>query len=108
MSESIIKFSRSSGNKKKDSEQLQVEEKYIKLQSKHEKAIIFIFTAPEDELNNFYKFFDSLDDLEPVLVDIADTGDVEHYFRGISPIKEVPESSLKQFTATLQLKRELI
>lgn len=110
MAKSLITFRRASGSKKKDKEVLEVETKYVTMQNRRENALIIKFKAPENECRNIYQFFDGFDELEPVMMDIEGTGDVEHYFRGISDIKSTEDVGLplKQFSITLQLKREFI
>lgn len=110
MVESMIIFRRISGSKKKDKKILEVDTKFVTMQSRRENALIINFKAPETECRNIYQFFDGFDELEPVMMDIEGTGDVEHYFRGISPIKSEEDVGfpVKQFSVTLQLKREFI
>ncbi len=110
MTESIINFRRVSGSKKKDKELLQVNTENISMQTRRENALIISFKTPEKESKNIYDFFDSFDELEPILMEIEGTGDVEHYFRGISPIKSMEEEgeSFEEFSVTLQLRREFL
>jgi len=110
MAESSIIFRRGSGSKSKDKETLEVNEEKISMQNRRENALIISFKAPENEAMDVYQFFDNFDELEPVFVDIASAGDVEYYFRGISPVNETndEDESQKQFSVTLQLRREFI
>jgi hypothetical protein len=110
MVESTIIFRRASGSKKKDKEVLQVDTKYVTMQNRRENALIISFKAPETESEDIYQFFDKFEELEPVMMDIEGTGDVEHYFRGISPITSTEDVGLpiNQFSVTLQLRREFI
>ena len=55
---------------------------------------------------NIYNYFENFDELEAVTLEIADAGEVEYYFRGTSPIKDVED--YQQFSVTLQLKREFL
>lgn len=107
MAESTIKFRKDSGSKSKDKELLEVNENNMSLQNSHENALIISFITPENEATNIYQFFENFDDLEPIFVDIASAGDVEYYFRGISPlIKE--DQDQNKFSVTLQLRREFL
>lgn len=110
MAESSIKFRRNSGSRLKDKESLEVSEENVSMQNRRENALIISFKAPETESMGIYEFFDNFDELEPVFVNIADAGDVEYAFRGLSPVNEVNEEgqSLKQFSVTLQLRREFL
>ena len=104
-----IVFHRVSGSKKKDVS-LNVDEKFISLQNRREGAMIVKFKGPEDKIMEIYHFFDGLDEMETVPVDIDNTGAVEHYFRGTSPIEDDTDEDfpIKKFNVTLQLRKELI
>lgn len=110
MAESIITFRRASGSKKKDKEVLQVDTKYVTMQNRRGDALIISFKGPEEESKDIYEFFDGFNELEPVLMDIEGTGDVEHYFRGMSPVTSTEDVGLpvNQFSVTLQLRREFL
>ena len=110
MAESIIKFRRSSGSKMKDKEFLEVSENNISIQNSRENALIISFKSSENEVEEIYQFFDNFDELEPIFVDIANAGDVEYYFRGISPLTKSTEGTqpLQNFSVTLQLRREFL
>ncbi len=104
-----IVFHRVSGSKKKDIS-LDVDDKFISLQNRREGAMVVKFKGPEEKIMEIYHFFEGLDDLETVPVDIDSTGAVEHYFRGISHISDDTDEGLpiKKFNVTLQLRREII
>src|SRR5690606_27400961 len=106
---SNIVFHRVSGSKKKD-KSLDVDDKYISLQNRREGAMIVNFKGPEEKIMEIYHFFDALEDMETVPVDIDSTGAVEHYFRGISPINDDNDEGfpIKKFSVTLQLRKGLI
>ncbi len=100
-------FKRGTGSKQKDKKMLEVSEEFITLQNKRENALIVSFTAPVDEITNIHDYFDDLDELEPVGLEIAGAGEVEYTFRGISTIKDV-EDGAQEISVTLQLKREFL
>lgn len=104
-----IVFHRVSGSKKKD-KTIEVDDKYISLQNRREGALVVKFSGSEDKLMEIHDFFDTLDDMETVPVDIDNTGPVEYYFRGISPVSDDVDEGLpiKKFSVTLQLRRELL
>lgn len=106
---SNIVFHRVSGSKKKDIT-IDVDDKYISLQNRSQGALVVIFRGPEEKIMEIYHFFDKLEDTETVPIDIDNTGAVEHYFRGISPINDDNDEGLpiKKFSVTLQLRKELI
>jgi hypothetical protein len=107
MVEAVMKFRRSSGSKMKDKEFLEVSENKISMQNSRENALIISFKSSKKESTDIYQFFDNFDELESVFVDIANAGDVEYYFRGISPITELTEGN-QSFSVTLQLRREFL
>lgn len=107
MAEAKIVFRRDTGNKQKDEKILNVDEDKISLKNKQENALIISFKASEDEIDHINQYFEDFDELEPVYVEIANAGEVEYYFRGISPINDV-EGNQQQFSITLQLKREFV
>lgn len=109
MAESEIVFRRGSGSRMKDKELLEVSEDVVSMQNRRENALIISFKAPENEAMNIFQFFDNFDELEPIFLNIANAGDVEYYFRGISPMNKTNESqSEHQFSVTLQLRREFV
>lgn len=106
MAEAKIIFRRSTGNKQKDKKILEVDEDKISLQNKQENALIIYFKSSEDEITHINQYFEDFTELEPVYMEIANAGEVEHYFRGISPIKDMEGD--QQLSITLQLKREFV
>jgi hypothetical protein len=89
---------------------LELSDENVRMQNRREGAQIINFNAPEEKAMEIHQFFDDLDELEPVSMDIDNTGAVEHYFRGISPVKDGEDEGLpiKTFSVTLQLRREFI
>ncbi|HTX60775.1 MAG TPA: hypothetical protein VMC48_00520 [Methanobacterium sp.] len=106
MADNII-FRRGTGSKQKDKQVLEVNEDNITLQNRRENALIISFNVPEEEIVNIHDYFDGLDEHETVAVEIANAGEVEYYFRGISPVKD-EDGGLQKLSVTLQLKREFL
>lgn len=100
-------FRRGTGSKQKDKMLLEVSEEFITLQNKRENSLVISFVAPVEDITNIHDYFDDLDELEPVALEIAGAGEVEYIFRGISPIKDV-EDGVQEMSVTLQLKREFL
>jgi hypothetical protein len=103
MAELIIKFRKSSGNVKKGEDKLEVKGDYVSLQDRQESALIINFQAPEDEIMRISQFFSGPTELEPIYMDLDDTGEVEYYFRGTSTPQE--EGDIFKYSLTLQLRR---
>jgi len=103
MAELIIKFRKSSGNVKKGEDKLEVKGDYVSLQDRQEAALIINFQAPEDEIMRISQFFSGPTELEPIYMDLDDTGEVEYYFRGTGTPQE--EGDIFKYSLTLQLRR---
>lgn len=100
-------FRRGTGRKLKDKKLLEISEEFITLQNRRENALVISFVAPVNDVTNIHDYFDDLEELEPITLEIADAGEVEYNFRGISPVTEV-EDGVQQLSVTLQLKREFL
>jgi hypothetical protein len=103
MEEMFIKFRKSSGNKKKDDNEINVNGKYVSLRDRPESALIINFKAPEEEIMKIHDFFDGSTELEPVFMDLDNTGDVGYYYRGMTSPEE--EDDKHRLSITLQLRR---
>ena len=79
------------------------------MQNSHENALIISFKSSENEIEEIYQFFDNFDELEPIFVDIANAGDVEYYFRGISPLIKSTEGTqpLQKFQRYITVKTRI-
>lgn len=99
----IVKFRKSSGNQKKGEDKLEVKEKYISLQDRQEAALVINFKAPEEEIMKISEFFTGPTDLEPIYMDLDNSGEVGYYFRGTTTPQE--DGDIYKFIVTLQLKR---
>ncbi len=106
MEKLIIKFRKSSGNVKKGEDKLEVTGDYVSLQNRHESALVINFKAPEEEIMRISQFFSGPTDLEPVYMDLDDTGEVEYYFRGTTTPQE--EGDIYKYSVTLQLRKNTI
>lgn len=108
MGESTVLFRRSGGNKRIGEDKFEVKDEYVRLQDKGQGLLVINFRAPKKNLEDIYEFFDNIDDMEPLYMNIDNTGEIEHYFRGVSPIKEEEEGELYKFGVTVQHLRKLI
>ena len=78
-------FRRGTGSKEKDKKLLEVSEEFITLQNKRENALVVSFVAPVADITNIHNYFDDLDELEPVFLEIADAGAVNTLSEGFPP-----------------------
>ena len=106
MEELIIKFRKSSGNVKKGENKLEVKGDYVSLQDQKEAAMVINFKAPEEEIMRISQFFSGPTDLEPIYMDLDNTGEVEYYFRGTTTPQE--EGDIYKYSVPLQLRRSNI
>ncbi|MEN6329970.1 MAG: hypothetical protein ABFC91_06735 [Methanobacteriaceae archaeon] len=106
MEELIIKFRKSSGNVKTGEDKLEVKGDYVSLQNRREAALRINFKAPEEEIMKISQFFSGPTDLEPIYMDLDNTGEVEYYFRGTTTPQE--EGDIYAYSVTLQLRRSNI
>ncbi len=103
MDESKILFIKNRSNTKKSEEKLVVDDENVTIQSRTGGAITVNFTGSEPELKDIEKFFTGIDEVEPLELNIAGAGDVDHYFRGISDIVPNDNNGLYNLSVTLQM-----
>ncbi len=101
MNESNVLFIKNRGNSKKSIEKLEVDDKHVTIQSRTGGSVVVNFKGSESELMNIRDFFNGVNEVEPLTLNIGGTGEVDHYFRGISEI--IPkESGVYRLDVTLQ------
>lgn len=84
---------------------LEISQKFIKLKSHETGILIFNFSVSEEDILKVKDFFLALTNSEQIKVDIGETGDINCYYKGLSPIIErTDEAGHKYFfvSATLQ------
>ena len=87
--------------------ELLVEQSYVRIRSKEDGMMSFNLRVPKEQINDIEAFFKGFKIPEPILIDIACTGNIHCYFKGISPIIEKPDYSF--ISATVQeLKQEVV
>ena len=106
--ESGVMFHRTHGNRRTGKKEFEISDEYVKLQGKSQGIVVINFRASKEDLVTIYEFFDDVDDMEPVTMNIANTGDIEHYFKGISPISQEDESGTYKFSVTMQTLRKSV
>jgi len=65
---------------------LLVEQTGVSIRPSDDKIMSFNIKAPKDRIQEVEEFFKGFQMAEPVLIDIANTGNIHCYFKGISPI----------------------
>jgi hypothetical protein len=102
MEESKIFFIKNRANTKKSEEKLEVDEKHVTIQSRTGGSVVVKFKGSESELMDIKNFFYGLNEVEPLTVNISGTGEVDHYFRGISEMVLNEADGLYNLNVTLQ------
>ncbi|MCQ2961370.1 MAG: hypothetical protein MJ235_03385 [archaeon] len=87
--------------------ELLVNQAYVRIRSKEDNMMSFNLRVPKDQINDIEAYFKGFKIPEPILIDIACTGNIHCYFKGISPIIEKPDYSFLSVTVQ-ELKQEIV
>lgn len=102
MDESNVVFTKNmKHNKYKNEETLEINGENVTIQSRQGGSVVMNFNGTESEIMNIANFFKELNDVEPLKVNISGSGDVDHYFRGLSDMVQ-DEQGLYKLRVTLQ------
>jgi hypothetical protein len=101
MDESKVEFIKNRGNSKKSIEKLEVDNKHVTIQSRTGGSVVVNFKGSESKLMDISNFFNGVNDVEPLTLNIGGTGEVDHYFRGMSEITHNTDGNYK-LNVTLQ------
>ena len=101
MNESNVLFIKNRSNSKKSEEKLEVDDKHVTIQSRTGGSVVVNFKGSESELKDISNFFNGVNEVEPLTLNIGGTGEVDHYFRGISEITP-KEGGVYKLDVTLQ------
>lgn len=101
MDETNVVFVKNRANTKKSEEKLEIEDENVTIQSRSGGSVVLNFQGAESELMDISKFFNGMNEVEPIGLDIAGSGVVDHYFRGISEITP-KDDGLYHLSVTLQ------
>jgi len=72
---------------KKDSgEKIEVPQKFVGLKARQEGILTINFRIPKENVEDLKNFFEGLQDSQPLTYDIGNTGEVQCYFKGVSPL----------------------
>ena len=107
MEESNVVFIRDTGqeNEVTGKDMARVKEDFVKFINRTGGVVEVNFRAPREELSDAYAFFNGVNDMEGIGINIADSGARwNHYFRGISPMTEDESGSGYRFKVTLQIR----
>ena len=87
--------------------ELLVNQNYVGIRTKEDGMMSFNLRVPKDQIKDIESFFKGFKIPEPILIDIACTGNIHCYFKGISPIIDKPEYSFISVTVQ-ELKQEIV
>ena len=87
--------------------ELLVEQAYVRIRSKEDNMMSFNLRVPKEQITDIESFFKGFKIPEPILIDIACTGNIHCYFKGISPIIDKPDYSFISVTVQ-ELKQEIV
>ena len=68
--------------------ELLVNQAHVGIRTKEDGMMSFNLRVPKDQINEIESYFKGFKIPEPILIDIACTGNIHCYFKGISPIIE--------------------
>jgi hypothetical protein len=100
MVENNVLFTKNRGNGKKSEETLIVDDEHVTIQSRKGGSVVVNFRGSESEIKKILEFFNGMNEVEPLMLNIAGSGDVDHYYRGISEISQ--EDGMFKIRVTLQ------
>lgn len=102
MDESNVVFTKNmKHNKYKKEESLEINGENVTIQSRQGGSVVLNFSGTQSEIKKIADYFEEVNDVEPLKVNIAGSGDVDHYFRGLSDIVQ-DEEGLYKLRVTLQ------
>ena len=87
--------------------ELLVEQSYVRIRAKEDGFMSFNLRVPKDQMENIQAFFKGFKIPEPILIDIACTGNIHCYFKGVSPVIDKPDYSFISVTVQ-ELKKEIV
>ena len=87
--------------------ELLVNQAHVGIRTKEDGMMSFNLRVPKDQITAIESYFKGFKIPEPILIDIACTGNIHCYFKGISPIIEKPEYSFISVTVQ-ELKQEIV
>ena len=87
--------------------ELLVEQSYVRIRAKEDGFMSFNLRVPKEQINDIEAFFKGFKIPEPILIDIACTGNIHCYFKGVSPVIDKPDYSFISVTVQ-ELKKEIV
>ena len=87
--------------------ELLVNQAHVGIRTKEDGMMSFNLRVLKDQIDDIESYFKGFKIPEPILIDIACTGNIHCYFKGISPIIEKPDYSFISVTVQ-ELKQEIV
>jgi len=79
--------------KKDSSEKIEVPQKFVGLKARQEGILTINFRIPKENVEDVKNFFEGFQDSQPLTYNIGNTGEVECYFKGVSPLLQQKDGS---------------
>ena len=72
--------------KKESGEKIEVPQKFVGLKARQDGILAINFRTPKENIEDIKSFFEGFVDSEQLTYDIGNTGEVQCYFKGVSPL----------------------
>lgn len=98
MSDTVV-FVKESGNKNKGENIFEINQNRVRMKEKQKGTLSITFESPDKgDIEAAMAFFESMTDMEPLTMNIADTGEVKAYFKGTAPFSQSEEGGMTVYT----------
>jgi hypothetical protein len=88
--------------KTNSNEKLELNERFVGLRVRDDGIMNINFRCTEEDMNKVSEFFGNFKGSNPFIMDIGDTGEINCYFKGISPIlRKTDETGYPYFFASV-------
>lgn len=104
MSEIMSEISENIIFKKDSGEKVEILQKFVGLKARQDGILAINFRAPKENIDDVKNFFEGFLDSQQLTYDIGDTGEVECYFKGVSPLlKQKDDAGFEYFFLSVTL-----
>ncbi|MDI6842024.1 MAG: hypothetical protein QMC92_04385 [Methanothermobacter wolfeii] len=96
MSENVV-FVKETG--KRGEQTFEINQNRVRMKEKQKGTYSITFESPDKEdIEGAMAFFESMTDIEPLTMNIADTGEIKAYFKGTAPFSQKKEEGMTVYT----------
>jgi hypothetical protein len=98
MSDKVV-FVKESGNRNRGENVFEINQTRVRMKEKQKGTLSITFESPDKgDIDAAMAFFESMTDMEPLTMDIADTGEIRAYFKGTAPFSQMEEEGMTVYT----------